>query len=52
MSLKQIRIIALLDKRSNGAFTLLDTDTDTVTDRKMGCMELCGSVHTARQTQM
>ena len=35
----------------HGAFTLIDTDTDTQTDKKMGCIELCGGVDTAlRQT--
>ena len=34
-----------------GVFTLPNTESETETDKKMGCIELCGDVHTAqRQT--
>ena len=32
---------------TNEVFTLPDTDTDTDTNKKVGCKELCISVHTA-----
>ena len=33
----------------NGVFTLPDKDTETETDKKRGCTELCGGVHTAQK---
>ena len=36
---------------SDDALTLTETETDSETNKPMGCIELCGGVHTApRQT--
>ena len=32
-----------------GVFTLPDTETHTQTDKKIGCIELCGGAHTAQR---